>query len=174
MFSFQQTVGLTMATGIPGEKVVDAPTRAQEYTLVSALAAYNIVGATGYTKIAGTEFQAAAGNATGTAVFAGILVDPKNHALYGDASGTLDSSLALANNTQAALATMGTFYVTLPAAAAIGDHVIMDNTTGALSTVTPGTAIPTGKTFAQAVVDYFIPAVAGLAAITLTPMTTIP
>lgn len=173
MYSFQQTVSNGMATGVPGEKVVDSPFRCQEYTLASALASYNIVGATAYTKT-GAEFVAAAGNTSGTAVFAGILVDPKNHALYGTTTGTLNASLALPNNVQAALCTMGTIYVTLPAAAALGDHVIFDNTTGALSTITPGTAIPTGKSFAQAVVDYFVPTVAGLAAITLSPVTTLP
>lgn len=172
MFSFQQTVGLGMATGVPGEKVVDSPFRCQEFTIVSALASYNIVGATAYSKTA--EFRAAAGNTGGVLPFAGILVDPKNHALYGDANGTLDASLTLPNNTQAALATMGTIYVTLPAAAALGDHVIFDNTTGAISTITPGTALPTGKSWAFATVDYFVPTAAGLAAITLTPQTTLP
>lgn len=173
MNSFQSTIQLVMPTGIPGEKVVDSPFRCQEYTLNSALAAYNIVGATAYTKTA--EFQVAAGNAGGVLPYAGILVDPKNHALYGTAAnGVLAPTLVLANGLQAALCTMGTIYVTLPAAAALGDHVIYDNTTGALSTITPGTAIPTGKSNAFAVVDYFVATAAGLAAITLSPQTTYP
>jgi hypothetical protein len=64
---------------------------------------------------------------------------------------------------------MGSYWVTLPGAAAIGDWVIYDQTTGAIDTVTPGTSLPMGKSWGNAIVDYFTVSGAGLAVITMNP-----
>jgi len=164
--SFQSTVAINQGFGVPGELYTDAPYRAQSFTINSASAAYNIIGATACTISSQGVCEAGSGGALG---YAGILVDPKNIALFGAGGAPLSPTLTVPNYTQIACATMGTFVVTLPAAAAIGDWVIYDNTTGALSTVTPGTALPSGKSWANAIVDYYTVSDAGLAVITVAP-----
>lgn len=164
--TFQSTVSQAQGFGVVGERYTDSPFRAQSYIINSASAANNIFG-NGFTIT--SQGLAAAG---GTGIFGGILIDPKLHPLQGTTSGTLASSLTLPNNAQATLCTMGTIIVSLPAAAAIGDRVVFDTTTGVLSTVTPGSSLPTGKGDAFATVDYFTVAAAGLAVITLTPSLT--
>lgn len=168
--AFQTAVQFFQGLGIPGELYDDGPHRAQPYTLVSADATYNVFGrAFSIT----SEGIAAAGN-TGSAVFAGILINPKTSALIGDSTGTLNPSLTLPNNAVAQLLIEGAIVVSLPAAAAIGDLVIYDNTTGALSTITPATALPMGKSSAFAVVDRFTVSGAGLAVIRVLDVPKIP
>lgn len=168
--AFQATVFTTPGFGVPGELYTDGPHRAQSFILSSADAAYNIIGATAFT--VSSEGVAAAG---GTAPFAGILVNPKVYATSGTTGGgTLAPTMTLPNNTQAEILSMGSIVVTLPAAAAIGDYVVYDTTTGALSTIAPGADLPVGKAFAQAVVDYYTVSAAGLAVITLSPTLVIP
>lgn len=166
---FQSSVSLQQGFGVPGEQYTDSPQRSQSYTIDSASAAYNIIGAT-MCSVTSQGF-CAAGNSGGTAIFAGLLVDPKNIALFGTGGIPLNPTLTVPNFTQVECATMGSFVVTLPAAAAIGDYVIYDNTTGAISTVTPGTALPSGKSWGNAVVDYYTPGASGsqLAVITMNP-----
>ncbi len=234
--AFQSTVSLQQGFGVPGEQFTDGPTRAESYTINSASAAYNILGATACSVT--SQGFCAAGKTSANLPFAGILVDPKNQALFGASGIPLNPSLTVPNYSAVECATMGSFVVTLPAAAAIGDTVIFDNTTGALSTIStapftlPGTTtntsttvtmastsgvfagqpvtgtgipanttvvsvtantsivisaaatasatvtltftpsgrnLPAGKTFAQAVVDYYTVAGAGLAVITMSP-----
>jgi hypothetical protein len=160
--SFQSAVQLQQGFGVPGEMFTDGPYRAQSFIINSASAAYNIIGATAFTLT--SQGLAAAG---GTGVYVGILANPKVAPLQGTSSSVLTPTLTLPNYAQADIVSMGSLIVTLPAAAAIGDYVIFDNTTGALSTITPGTAVPSGKTLANAVVDYFTVTGAGLAVITL-------
>jgi hypothetical protein len=169
--AFQTAVSQGMGYGVVGERAFDDPFRVREYILASVNAANNIFGNVG-TLVAGTDNNVTMG---GTGLFCGFLVDPKNHASNGTVSGgTLAPSLLLPNGEPAAFLTMGTIWVTLPAAAAIGDHVLFDNVTGALTTGTPGTTVPTGKTYAQAVVSYYTVAAAGLACITVTPLIVTP
>jgi hypothetical protein len=160
--SFQSAVQLQQGFGVPGEMFTNGPYRAQSFIINSASAAYNIIGATAFTLT--SQGLAAAG---GTGVYVGILANPKVAPLQGTSSSVLTPTLTLPNYAQADIVSMGSLIVTLPAAAAIGDYVIFDNTTGALSTITPGTAVPSGKTLANAVVDYFTVTGAGLAVITL-------
>lgn len=168
---FQSTVALQQGFGVPGELFTDGPYRAESFTLVSALASYNIIGATAYTVTSQGVAEAGSG---GTMGFAGILVDPKNQALFGSGNSPLNPSMTLPNNAQAALLTMGTIIVTLPAAADIGDYVLYDNTTGALETMAPSGTLPGGKSFANAIVDYYTVSGAGLAVITVSPALVIP
>lgn len=163
----QTTVNRYIGYGVVGEIFDSGPHRAQPFTLNSASATNNVFGRA-FSKTA-TEGVAAVGNTTGALVFAGIMVNPKEHISRGDAVNPLNPSLTLPNGEVASMLTMGSVFVTLPAAAAIGDRVIFDNTTGILATIAAGAALPVGKSFAQAVVDRFIPTEAGLAVITLTP-----
>lgn len=168
--TYQTTVGLGIGLGVIGELYVQSPVRAQSYILNSVSAAYNVFGR-GFTKQAEGIAQAGGSGAFG---FAGILSNPKGSALYGLAGAPLSPNLVLPNNAQGELVTMGSVIVTLAAAAAIGDLVVMDNTTGVLATIAPGAALPTGTTFCKAFVDFFTVTVAGLAVITLNPVMTIP
>ena len=239
--AFQSTVSQAQGFGVPGEQFTDGPWRAEAYTIESASAAYNIIGATACSVT--SQGFCAAGKTSANLPFAGILVDPKDVALFGAGGQPLAPSLTVPNFTAVECATMGSFIVTLPAAAAIGDKVIFDNVTGALSTIStapfqlsggttstdqtvtmastagvqvgmgvsgagiplgavvdsiiantsieisiPATAtatvpltftptgnlLPAGKSFANAVVDYYTVSGAGLAVITMTPALVIP
>lgn len=131
--SFQSTVSLQQGFGVPGEQFSDGPWRAESFTIESALAAYNVIGATACTVT--SQGFCAAGRSSAQAAFAGILVDPKDVALFGVGNSPLSPTLLVPNFAAVECATMGSFIVTLPAAAAIGDKVIFDNVTGALSTI---------------------------------------
>lgn len=164
----QSTVAFLQGFGVPGEIYANQAVRAQSYQLQSALASYNVFGRA-FTKV--SQGVAQAGNPAGTAVFAGILANPKTSALIGDGSNPLNPALVLPNYAQADIMSEGSIIVTLGAAAAIGDVVIYDNTTGVLATIAPGVALPAGKSYAFANVDYYTISAAGLAVITLTPST---
>jgi hypothetical protein len=171
--SFQSTVSIELGFGVPGELFTDAPYKVQPFTINSAQASYNVIGATACTITSQGFCQAGSG---GTLGFAGILVDPKDIALFGAGGVPLNPTLTVPNYTQVECLTMGDVIVTLPAAANIGDYVIFDNTTGALSTITPTTPLPSGKTFANAIVSYFTQGISGsaLAVITVNPTFIIP
>jgi hypothetical protein len=166
--TFQSSVFFQTGSGVPGEVFTNYPKRAQSLTINSALASYNIIGATAYTILSPGFAQA--GNGSGNFGFAGFLFNPKVYALQGNGSNTLAPSLVLPNFTQGEFITEGSLWVTLPNTANIGDIVIYDNTTGAISSISPTTALPSGKTFANAQVDYFDVTTAGLAVISITPL----
>jgi hypothetical protein len=170
---FQQAVAINQGFGVPGEQYTDSPWRAQTFTIQSADADDNIIGATMCSITA--QGICAAGNTGGVLPFAGLLVDPKDIALFGINGNPLAPTLTVPNNTIVECATMGTFIVTLPAAAAIGDYVIYDNTTGAISTLPAGSTVPgSGKSWGNAFVDYYTVGGAGLAVITMNPGVGIP
>lgn len=135
---FQTTVNQNYAFGVPGEILLSGPWRSAPYNINSASAAYNIIGATAFTTSDGVA--AAAGGVIGNGVvFAGILANPKEYATYGGSTGPLSPTLTLPNNWIGDFCTMGLLLATLPAACAVGDQVLMDTTTGALSTMSPNT-----------------------------------
>lgn len=162
--AFQSTVYLYTGAGVPGEQYSDVPWRAQPFTIDSASAAYNIIGKTFCTITSQGICQAGSGGTLGTA---GLLVDPKAIALFGTSGAPLAATLTVPDQTVVECATVGTFWVTLPGAAAIGDYVVFDNTTGAIETVSPGDALPSGKSWANAYVDVYTVSGAGLGVITL-------
>lgn len=132
--AFQSTVANQMGYGVVGEFAFEGPVRAQPYTLESDDATYNVFGR------AFTIVSEGVAKAGGTGVFAGLLVNPKEHALSGTtAGGTLAASLALRNEELASLATMGEVIVAVPGNCALGDKVTYNQTTGVLGTVN-GTA----------------------------------
>lgn len=172
--AFQTAVYLQQGAGVPGEIYSSYPHRAQSFIINSGDAANNIIGATCCTITGRSPVNP--GNvgqnivaAGGTGIFAGFLVDPKNIALFGTRSAPLAPTLTVPNNTQVECLTEGSIWVTLPGAAAIGDVIIFNQTTGAISSQAPATSVPSGSTYAQAVVDYFPVSGAGLAVITVTP-----
>lgn len=108
--------------------------------------------------------------------FAGFLANPKVEALYGTVGAPLAPTLVVPNQNIVECMTMGSLIVSVPAACNIGDSVIFDNATGAISTIAPGAALPNGKTFANAIIDYFTPNGSGaqLAVVAIDPSYVIP
>ena len=144
---FQTVVNYENAFGIPGALYDNGPVRCAPYELVSASAAYNIIGATAYTlTTADTGASAASGVAAagGTGAFVGILGNSKLYSTNGTSSGALNPTMTLPNYTLAELYTMGDLIVALPGPANVGDLVAYDNTTGALLTY-PATVSFTGS-----------------------------
>lgn len=157
---FQSSVFINQGFGVPGELYTDAPYVVLPYLIDSAEAAYNIIGATACTITSQGICQAGSAGPYG---FAGILVDPKDVALFGAGGIPLNPTLTVPNFTQVECLVEGMVIVTLPAAANIGDYVIFDNATGALSTITPETPLPSGKTYANAQVAYYTQGISGSA-----------
>lgn len=131
--TFQSTVRIDQAAGIVGEIIYDGPQRAESKILRSVSAANNVIGRA-FTEIPDTDGVAQAG---GTGVFAGILVNPLVYATSGTASGTLEPTLVLPNETQAELLKMGTIIASLANGADIGDLVMYAEATGILSALQP-------------------------------------
>lgn len=131
--TFQSSVNLAMGAGVVGDVSFESPLRATPYVLNSADAAYNVVGRAFTTSAEGV---AVAGGVIGNGVsFAGILANPKVYPLQGTSAGTLTPTLVLPNAATAELVTMGDIFVALPAAAAIGDKITYNTTTGLLGSV---------------------------------------
>lgn len=143
----QSSVNFVRALGVPGEVLFIGPNRTQAAILESASAAYNIIGATAFGVLTAASDQdpnapiiAKAGNLN-TLPFAGILVAPKTYASFGTTGGgPLAATMTLPNEWNAELMSMGEIVVTLPAAANVGDLVLADNTTGAISTQAPSSS----------------------------------
>jgi hypothetical protein len=162
--AFQSSVFVNAGGGVPGEFYSDVPHRTQSFIIDSSNAGNNIIGSTCCTIV--SQGIAEAG---GTGIFAGFLVDPKDVALFGSGGQPLNPTLVVPNETQVECLTEGSIWVTLPGAANIGDIVMFDQTTGQISTQAPNLALPGGKSYAFAVVDYFTVTGAGLGVITVTP-----
>ena len=163
--AFQSVVYPAMGAGVVGEVFDNGPRRAESYILTSADVTYNVVGR-GFSVT--SQGVAAAGNAGGTKIFAGILINPKSYPLIGTVGGgPLAPTLVVPQYTQGELCTEGVIWVTFAAGAAIGDLVVYDNTTGILATIAPGADLPVGKSSAHAQVEYLTSTGAGLALIRL-------
>lgn len=162
---FQSAVDLNQGFGVIGEIFDNGPVKAQPFIIVSDDAADNVFGRA-FTVTA--EGKAEAGK-DGAQVFAGILINPKEHSSNGTvAGGALAPTLTIPNNTVATLLSEGSIVVTLPASANIGDLVYFTNATGVLTTTAPGAAAPANSTLIEgAYVDRFTVSDAGLAVITL-------
>lgn len=160
---FQPTVAAFLGFGVVGELFTDSPHRAAPYILNSGDAANNVVGRV-FTVTA--EEVAAAGGTISNGNLAGILINPKSYANGGTtAGGTLAPNLTLRNGEIGELCTMGEIIVAVPGAAAIGDPIKYNTTTGVIGTGAPGAgeaALP------NAFVHRFTPAAAGLAVIKIT------
>jgi hypothetical protein len=128
--TFQSTVRNDIASGVVGDIAFLGPLRSKSFILNSGDADNNVIGRafTG----TGTEGEAQAG---GTGPFLGLLVNSKVYPSYGTIAGTLEPTLALANNQQAEIMGMGEAFVALPAAASAGDILLYATATGILSSM---------------------------------------
>lgn len=139
---FPSTVKTDLISGVIGEISHDGPFRARSGLLDSPDPANNVIGrAFTYADAAAETMQAG-----GDGVFAGILIMPKTHVLYGVPGDTLADSLMLPNGTQTEFVEMGSVTVALATPSApIGASVVYDLTTGALDWVTDPAAPGNGK-----------------------------
>ncbi len=125
-------------------------------TTITAYLAVNNDGTGTYTvsasqTVASTTITGASGPNT---VFGGILANPKQQALIGTTSGTLTPTLNVPDNTQVDILEMGIIVLYSNTACSIGDPLVYNIITGAISTIavgaTPGSnlrAVPNGVVF---------------------------
>lgn len=141
MGGFQPSVRIDQTTGIVGDIVLDGPLWGQPGILNSTSAANNVIGRA-FRHLTNQDLQVSADVEAGRP-FAGILANSKVYATSGPATGTLDATLALPNNTEVELVT-GTagMLVELSTVANIGDNVFFATATGIL-------AADTGRTLAD-------------------------
>ncbi|MGV7078483.1 structural cement protein Gp24 [Testudinibacter sp. P80/BLE/0925] len=149
--TFQKTVNFEQGFGVPGDIHLDSPIRAESLVVDSKGAQKNHYGYA-YTKDASTNIAQVGGAIGAGKVFAGIMVNSKEAALYGGATGTLEPTLAIPDNSQADFAVMADIVVQVSTACKIGDFVVYDETTGALSTVADSSSLGGKKLVPNAVV----------------------
>lgn len=133
----QSSVRYDLGFGVPGEIKYDGPLRANSGVLNSADAAYNIVGSTFFTQPVAGGAVVAGGTIGNSYKAFGILAKPKSYASLGTSSGTLAPTVVLPNNINAEFVEMGFIVITLAAACNIGDLLLYNTTSGALSTTRP-------------------------------------
>lgn len=124
----QKTVNYQYTTGFRGDLIKDGPVRALPFRLNSQTTAPNTIGCA-FTYDGEVPATLAApglplAKVGGSGVFAGILINSKEHASYGNlVDGPLGPTMALAPNTSVELMTMGFVVVQMNTAAAYGDPV---------------------------------------------------
>lgn len=133
--SFQSSIALNQAFGVPGELLFDGDLRATP-GIIKGTAANLVVGRAFSIDIADGQYSP---GSTGGGVFGGILSNPKGLASIGTTSGG-----PLAPTMTVPAGTIGEFTTSTPGicvallnAANIGDRVYYDNTTGELSAIGP-------------------------------------
>jgi hypothetical protein len=164
----QSTVRYDYGFGVVGESRKHGARRAKPGLLNSTDATQNVIGRAVTLNGDGKTFGAG-----GTGVFGGILSGPKQYASYGTAAGgPLAPTITLPNNTIAELTEEDYALVVAMTNAnvAIGDYVVFAQATGALQSVTPGSAIPANTTriLGAVVNDLPQPTANGLCTISLT------
>lgn len=132
--AFQSTVNVDLNLGVPGDIVLDEPSRITPVTLATAGALgqfFTVANSTGLASLGGTI-------AAGTVLFGGIAVLPKIEPLFGSsAANPLNANLNVQANEQVALMSMGACIVSIPNAWLIGDFLQYNTTTGVISTYSP-------------------------------------
>lgn len=129
---FQTTVIADIRSGVIGELAFNGPTRAVSALLDSGAGAANNVVGRAFCYASAENNTVSAGGDGG--IFAGILIQPKSHALRGTAAGgTLADSLALPDGVAVELLQMGEVFVSLASdGATIGSLVKYADATGIL------------------------------------------
>jgi hypothetical protein len=132
---FQNAVNVDLNLGVPGDIILDEPSRITVATLATAGTLgyfFTVANNTGLASVGGTITN-------GSVVFGGIGVLPKNEPLFGSAAATpLNPNLGVSENAQIALLSLGSCIVSLPNSWEIGDLLAYNTTTGALSSYAPG------------------------------------
>lgn len=138
--TFQQTVNVDLNLGVPGDIILDEPSRVTPVTLATAGTLgyfFTVANDTGLASVGGSL-------AAGSVVFGGIGVLPKIEPLFGSsAASPLNPNLTVAANSQIALLSMGSCIVNIPNPWVIGDYLQYNTTTGVLGSYSPSGS-PTG------------------------------
>jgi hypothetical protein len=137
--AFPASIKSELISGVVGEISHDGPMRVRPGLLDSVTPEHNVIGRA----FTYADTQAQTMEAGGSGVFAGILILPKTHVLYGLPGDTLADTLTLPNGTACEFMEMGFVAVSLATPSApIGAAVVYDLTTGELDWVadpeTPG------------------------------------
>jgi hypothetical protein len=137
---FQSFVNVDLNLGVPGDIILDEPSRIEPATLA-------VAGALGlfYTKANNTGLVTPGGAlAAGSVVYGGVAVLSKIEPLFGSsASNPLNPNLNIASNEQAAMLTFGSCILSIPNAWDVGDSMQYNLATGVISTFSPSGA-PSG------------------------------
>lgn len=144
--TFQSNVNIYAALFTPGDVVKNSPIKALSYNLYSNGTpnkfgyAYTIANGANANPAdnspnAGTATVGQAESSTG--IFAGILVNSKEYANYGDSGNPLDPSLTLPDYSVAGLMYQGVVGVLVDNNPFVGDLVTYNPATGELSTIPP-------------------------------------
>ncbi len=137
---FQQTVNVDLNLGVPGDIILDEPSRITPATLATAGTLgyfFTVANNTGLASVGGTI-------TSGSVVIGGIGVLSKIEPLFGSsATSPLNPNLSVAANEQIALLSFGSCIVNIPNSWEIGDYVQYNTTTGVLGSYAPGGS-PTG------------------------------
>jgi len=146
-----------VAAGMPSIGQTITGTGVTASTTITGYLAVNPDGTGTYTVSISQTVASTTITGTGGAnlVFGGILAMPKQMALYGTtAGGTLAPTLTVPDNKQADLLSMGIIVLYTNTACNIGDELLYDVVTGAISTQVPGAtpganlrAIPNGVVY---------------------------
>jgi hypothetical protein len=139
---FQSVVNVVTNFGVPGDIILDEPSRIEPVTLATS-------GYLGYffTKANNTDLASVGGTlAAGSVVYGGIAVLPKIEPLYGTSSpiNPLNPSLLLEQYSQVALLTFGSCVVNIPNSWEVGDYVQYNTTTGVLGSYAPNGSLTGG------------------------------
>jgi hypothetical protein len=164
--TFQQTVNTDLNLGVPGDVILDEPSRITPVTLAAAGALgqfFTIANNTGLASPGGTI-------TAGSVLFGGIGINPKQEPLFGSsATSPLNPNLNVAINSQIALLSFGSCIVSLAAAWLEGDFLQYATATGVISTYSPSGAPSGGNAqIPNAVMARFGSAAAGLGIARLT------
>jgi hypothetical protein len=131
---FQSVVNVDLNLGVPGDIVLDEPSRIEPVTLA-------VAGALGlfYTKANNTGLASPGGTLTaGSIVYGGVAVLSKIEPLFGSSAfNPLNPNLNIAANEQVAMLTFGSCVLNIPNAWDVGDFLQYVIATGVISTYSP-------------------------------------
>ena len=126
--TFQKSVNIEQALGVPGDIHTTSPKRSEPLFVDSKGVNPNIVGFA-FTKDTSTNIAQVGGAIANGRVFAGILANSKEYALFGVNGDTLAPTLALPDHQLGEFVTMGDLVVKVTTACKVGDFIAYDTTT---------------------------------------------
>lgn len=141
MATFQSTVNIYAAAALQGDVAFDSPSRVISYNINSSGTpntvgyAYTITNGGSPDTALGSPLAGTVQVGGSTGVFAGILCNPRQYALYGTNNIPLNPTLNLPDNSVGSLLTMGKIWVYIDNLPQVGDLVTYNPATGALSSI---------------------------------------
>ena len=143
MSEFQTNIHIDMPNGVIGEIASGVATEGVSLIVTSNTISNSIGRA--YTRVAGSDTECVAGNATGIGAFAGIAVLSKSY-VGGDVEDGI--TLNVKQNTVIHLINRGAVFM-YTGVCNIGDWVTFSDITGATGIISPGTSTPIMETLIE-------------------------